>query len=185
METFRTFVAIELPPEIRRDVAKLIGDDRGVRWVPKDNLHLTLKFLGDVDNVDVPAVCDVAAEACGPIDAFEITLSRADAMPTRDKARTLAIAIDDPTGNLLRLVNDLDAGYADLGFRREPRDYVPNLTLARARGGSRRIDDAVVDDWLKRTAWTPRPMAIDRVNVTASFLDNEGPTYQTLEGIEL
>ena len=185
MRTFRTFVGIPLPRPAARAAAALIGDVPGVRWVPKDNLYLTLKFLGEVDNVDVPTICDAAELAGDPVPSFSVTLQAPAAFPHRDRPRSLGLAIDDPDQGLTQLVAGLEQHYADIGFKREPRDYVPSLILGRARGGSRRLPDDTVRDWVRQPNFRPVPMRIGGMTVTASFVDSDAIRYQTLHRIDL
>lgn len=189
METFRTFVGIPLPPQLRREIGKFVdhfvGDGDGVKWVPTEILHLTLKFLGEVDNVESAAVCALAAKACRDISPFDIHLNRTTALPSIDRPRTLAIAVDDPGDHLRKIVSRLEDGYASMGFKREVRDYVPHLMLGRTRGGSRRISGEVLGRWLDESNHDFGTVTIDRIEVVASFLDKAGTNYQTLQGIDL
>ena len=189
METFRTFVAVALPPKLRGELGHLIADHAsdgdGVKWVPPEILHMTLKFLGEVDNVDAAAVCDIAADACEDIAPFDVSLVRTGALPSPQRGRTLTMSIEDPGGHLRRIVSRMEDGYAAMGFRRETRDYVPHIALGRARGGSRRINGEVLERWLDPDNAGYGDLTIDRLEVVASFLDKTGPTYQTLQTIEL
>ena len=139
MQSFRTFVGIELPPTWSRPIRRLIEtceeDGDGVRWVPRENLHLTLKFLGDVENVQVAEVCNRVAEACEDQTSFDLSITKGGALPSPERPRTLVLHLDDPAGHLRNLASRLEDTFADLGFRREPRDYVPHVTVGRARGG--------------------------------------------------
>lgn len=190
MQTFRTFVAVPLPPKLQKDLGRLIQhhacDGDGVKWVPPEICQMTLKFLGEVDNVDSAAVCDVAAEAVADVDSFDVTLTTTGALPSADRPRSLVVMVDDPSGRLQQIVAAMEDGYAAMGFRREPRDYVPHIALGRTRGGSRRISGEVTGRWLEDAPEVAiGEMRIDRVEVVASFLEKAGPSYQRLEVIGL
>ncbi|MEM9646671.1 MAG: RNA 2',3'-cyclic phosphodiesterase [Planctomycetota bacterium] len=189
MQAIRSFIAIPLSKPVERSTAKLIrslesaGD--GIRWVPTDSLHLTLKFLGEVENTEVPSVCNGIRESCGVIDPFELQFVGTGGLPSRDRARVLHVGVKDPSGNLCRLVADLETRMADLGFKPEPRDYVPHLTLGRVRKGFRTPSDDVMKKLASHedTAWGD--FVVDRVLLVASFLEKAGPSYQTMDTIEL
>ena len=188
MQKFRTFIAVPLPPGIAAGLADLVRrvaeTADGVRWVPVENLHLTLKFLGDVENTEVSRVCDIAYRAA-ELEPFAITFGAAGVLPSRDRPRVLTVDIDDPTDSLARLVDRLEIGYADMGFKRESRDYVPHITLGRARSGARRIDQSVVTPWLETRPAGGDEMMVDTLEVVSSFLAKRGAEYQVLDTIDI
>ena len=97
MKKIRTFVAVELSPETRSAAARLIERLRPagakVSWVKADNMHLTLKFLGDVPNVEIPAVCQAVAASSMNIAPFEIECGGAGAFPDARKPRTIWLGV--------------------------------------------------------------------------------------------
>lgn len=214
MKTIRTFLAIPLPAPLARGASQWIREMKdgtetgnrpteknstanrstvspetpvsamGVKWVPDDNLHLTLKFLGEVDNVEIPQVCDIVEEVCEPLDPFELLFVGAGFLPDKERARVLTVSIDDPTKALSTMVSQLEDRFADIGFKREPRDYVPHLTLGRARSGSRRLSQQAIDRWGLHEHHPLGEMTVDSVQVIGSFLEKRGPTYNVMDTIE-
>ncbi len=214
MKTIRTFLAIPLPSPLARSASQWIREMKegagtlnrptgkspaenrppvspetpvsamGIKWVPEDNLHLTLKFLGEVDNVEIPRVCDVLEEVCEPLDPFPLVFTGAGFLPDQDRARILTVSIDDPTHTLANVVRQLEDRYADMGFKREPRDYVPHLTLGRARSGSRRLSQQAIDRWARHESDPLGEMTVDSVQVIGSFLEKRGPTYNVMDTVE-
>ena len=189
MQTFRTFVAIKLPPTVRRTLEHSADefqcDDFSssggpVRWMPAENLHLTLKFLGDVDDVETASVCQIVAQTCRDISPFDLTIGQRTALPSIAKPRTLVFAVADSSGNLTTIVDRLEKAFAAVGYRPEPRDYVPHITAARPRGGGRRIAAELVDRWIDDPEPIDAPVSVESVEVVASVLDKQGPTYHTL-----
>ncbi|TWU18924.1 2',5' RNA ligase family [Allorhodopirellula heiligendammensis] len=156
----------------------------GIKWVPEDNLHLTLKFLGEVDNVEVPQVCDIVEAVCEPLDPFVLNFVGAGFLPDKDRARILSVTIEDPTDSLTKIVSELEDRFADIGFKREPRDYVPHLTLGRARSGSRRLSQTAIDRWSLHEDDPLGEMTVDCVQVIGSFLEKRGPTYNVMDTVE-
>lgn len=189
MQTIRSFIAIPLPASVRQAAVRLIrrlqvpGD--GIRWVPTDNLHLTLKFLGEVDNVQVPEICQLIEGLCRDRDPFPLVFAGAGGFPDLQRARVLYAGIDDPSSSLVNLVNTLESELAELGFKPEPRDYRPHLTLGRTRSGSRRAGPDVISRLAAEANVALGEMDVDTVQMIASFLDKHGPTYQVMDTIEL
>lgn len=189
MKTIRSFIAIPLADDVLRGAVRLLerlsspGD--GIKWVPSDNFHLTLKFLGEVDNVEVPDVCKAIRSVCEPSYPFELSFSGTGAFPDPSRARVLWIGVEDASGELTRIVSQLDERLADLGFKREVRDYTPHLTLGRTKGGSRKANPEVVERLLQEKDIDLGMMQVDELHLMASFLDKKGPTYQVMDTIRL
>ena len=138
-KTYRTFIAIELPAHLRATVIDYIKDlrkkfpDVSASWSREDNLHLTLKFLGEVPVArieDVSAAASAAACAAGP---FELTLVGSGVFPPRGKPSVLWIGIEDPRGGLHKVQPSLEEECAVRDFTRDSRAYHPHLTIARIR----------------------------------------------------
>ena len=135
----RIFVAVFPPPEVRGALSgaarelPVVGE---VRWVRPENVHLTLKFLGDVSEDDLGHI----AEALEPVRLrhapFEAELSGFGAFPSAMRARIVWAGIGEGSEPLRALTRDVEASLEPLSFEREDRAYVPHLTLGRARGRS-------------------------------------------------
>jgi RNA 2',3'-cyclic 3'-phosphodiesterase len=137
--TYRTFIAIEIPAGLRATVIDYIKNlrdkvpDASASWSRENNLHLTLKFLGDVPVAliaDLSAAASAAARASGPI---ELTLARSGVFPSRGKPNVLWIGIEDPQTGLPEAHQRLEEELAARGFARDSRAYHPHLTIARIR----------------------------------------------------
>jgi 2'-5' RNA ligase len=189
MQTIRSFIAIPIPAPLRKAAAGLVGrlaaERDGIKWVPTENLHVTLKFLGDVDNRQIPEVCRIVRACVEPTPAFSLIFRGAGAFPHPEKPRVVYAAVSEGGEPLQHIVARLETALADLGFKPEPRDYVPHMTLGRTRGGSRRGSSELGQRILAQADKPLGSMVVDRVLVMASFLDNAGPTYQTMDTIEL
>ena len=169
----RIFVAVFPPPEIRK---ALLGAARElpvageVRWARPENVHLTLKFLGDVPGDDV----DRVAEALEPVrlrhEPFEAELSAFGAFPSARRARILWAAVGEGSEFLRDLARDVEASLEPLGFEREDRAYVPHLTLGRAR--SRPVSFEAAET-------PPLGFRVRNLDLVKSVPDGR-PTYSTL-----
>ena len=178
MKRIRSFIAVPLAANITGGAIKLIRKlselDNGIKWVPINNLHLTLKFLGDVENTEIPAICDVLADICGEFEPFPLNFAGTGGFPNLDKPRVLYAGVEDPTGSLVKMVAEMETGLADLGFKPEPRDYRPHLTLGRTRSRSRQAGNEVLEKMKEHSDIEFGDMEVDAVEFIASFLDKDG-----------
>ncbi len=149
MDTSRVFVAIELDTASAGSIARLVQGLQAklsdVRWSRPEQLHLTLKFIGEVDNRELPQLCNALREACAGIEAFSLELSGLGAFPKNKPPRVVWVAADDPQGMLGKLAEQLDERLATLGIARENRAFTPHLTLGRVARGtdSQRLQQAM------------------------------------------
>lgn len=139
MAGWRLFFAIELTPDIAAALAgiqkKLKGAIDQVRWVRPEDIHLTLSFLGEVDQGSIPQIVQEGVRAAAQIKPFQIVVRGCGAFPERGAPRVIWIGVDDPEGHLQRLQGGLARGLETLGFPREDRVYTPHLTIGRVKGG--------------------------------------------------
>ncbi|WP_164103610.1 RNA 2',3'-cyclic phosphodiesterase [Candidatus Laterigemmans baculatus] len=189
MQTIRSFIALPITAAIQKSAAGLVrrlsGERDGIKWVPGENLHLTLKFLGEVDNRELPKVCATVRDCCRGIPPFALEFRGAGAFPDPSRPRVVYAGIVEGGEVLRELVGRLEPALADLGFKPEPRDYVPHLTLGRTRGGSRRGAPEVGERIRAAADVELGSMLAEKVCLYASFLDKTGPTYQVMDTIEL
>lgn len=138
-ERWRVFCAVELPPEVRArtsdHAARLRECSTQTRasWPRADNLHLTLKFLGEIAQTRVEELSIAASRAALSVQPFNLTIEGAGAFPPRGLPRVIWLGINDSSGSLARLQSNLEEECAAAGFAREERPFHPHLTLARIR----------------------------------------------------
>ena len=177
----RVFVAVFPPLEVRREALswankRRSSDDR-VRWMRPENVHLTLKFLGDVQAEALDSIRAALGEVCAQHVPFDVALAELGAFPSAQRARILWIGVGAGSDRLRSLAADIDDALAPLGFEREKRPYVPHLTLGRARGRPLHLD---LPSGAEGTGFQIR-----RVELTESRLAAEGATYRTVRGFAL
>lgn len=179
-ESWRVFVAIELTSEIRNLIACHISTLRKqlpearASWGREDNLHLTLKFLGDIPLMNVEKLSAAASIAASKVKPFEIVVERCGSFPPRGQPRVLWIGIEEDSGGLTQLHQAIEDACATAGFTREPRAFHPHLTIARIRKpeGSRRL--AALH---KETGFDPVSVRVSELCVIRSELRSEGSKY--------
>jgi 2'-5' RNA ligase len=132
----RTFIAVQLEPHVKRPVIQLLRTfprAAGVRWCSEPQLHVTLKFLGDVPTGDLPRVCDLAAQVGRQVAPFPITLAGLGCFPGPRNPRVLWLGLDDPERGCQRWVERADPLLEQLGYKPETRAFTPHITLGRSQ----------------------------------------------------
>ena len=147
-----------------------------VRWTKPENVHLTLKFLGDVREEALEDLRAVLSEACAGHASFDVGLAGLGAFPSARRARILWFGIDEGAEALISLAADVGGALASLGFEREKRSYTPHLTLGRIRDRPAALDLP-----------NPRKLGfrVQRVELVESTLTDRGATYETIEAFAL
>jgi 2'-5' RNA ligase len=134
----RLFVALEIPATVRDNLAAMIGELRvadasssknKARWVPAENLHVTLKFIGNVDAGKLQAIRAALGEVRSG-SAVELRFRGLGFFPNEKRARVLWAGIE-ASPNLARLAGEIEARLEESGIPRETRTFAPHLTLAR------------------------------------------------------
>src|SRR4030095_10704259 len=137
--TWRVFCAIEIPEEIRQRIslhAEQLHDllpNVQASWTKPNNIHLTLKFFGNISQQQILRASEAADRAVEGFGPFAIKVEGAGSFPPRGPARVLWIGITDATGTLGTLQGKLDEECEREGFAQEPRAFHPHLTVARLR----------------------------------------------------
>ena len=135
----RVFIAIKLPEEVRSQAAAHLASLRAsvrevrVSWQRADNLHLTLKFLGEIEQARIPSLSQASMRAAEHSQSFKLTIEGTGAFPSRGLPRVLWLGVVDSTGALSHLQTRLEEECAGEGFKREERPFSPHLTVGRVR----------------------------------------------------
>ncbi len=151
----RLFAALELPDDLAHDLAQLRGGLFGAKWVEESDLHLTLRFIGDIDARFAAEIEDELADIRKP--AFPVTLERLDWFGGERPREIIVKAKATP--DLVALQSKIETVMRRLGAPPEPRKFSPHVTLARLRGAS----VAAVADYLSaRSYFSPARFVADR-----------------------
>jgi RNA 2',3'-cyclic 3'-phosphodiesterase len=188
MKPTRTFIAIDPGKAIRDRVVSLqenlakTGAD--VRWVEHDNLHLTLLFLGEVDQRSLPGVCRAVADAAAAQPAFPMFVAGAGAFPNTRRPRTLWVGVGDGAQEVCALHDAVEPPLLKLGcYRREERGYTPHLTLGRVKADL--TTDALTAALTKYAGWSAGETTVREILVMGSELTPGGPEYTVLSRAKL
>ncbi len=138
MTLLRAFIALEIPASIQQAIQQQTAglrksaDSSLVRWVPAGNLHLTLKFLGDVSSTNVQFLTQMLSREAGQHPGFSMQLGGLGAFPNPTRPRVIWIGIRAPEA-LPVFYRSLEAAAARLGYPPEERPFSPHLTLGRVK----------------------------------------------------
>jgi 2'-5' RNA ligase len=188
MARLRTFIAVDLGRAIRdRCVALQEGLARtgtDVKWVEPENLHVTLLFLGEVGDRDVPALCQAVAGCCAGHDAFAMSVETVGCFPNPRRPRVVWAGVGLGTQELVALHDALEPPLLALGcYRREDRQYTPHITLGRVK--SDRPTEPLAAALAKQAGWRGGEVAVREVLVLSSELTPKGPEYTVLSRAKL
>lgn len=180
---WRTFCAVELPRELKErlleHVAKLraLVPEAKASWSRDTNIHLTLKFLGEIPKASVADLGTAVTNAGNGIPPFRILISDAGVFPHRRDPRVLWIGVLDPEAQLENLHSRLENECEQKGFPRESRRFHPHLTLARLRSQHRARELARAHEELKFDA---EEVTVSEVLIIRSDLNSSGSKYTTI-----
>jgi RNA 2',3'-cyclic 3'-phosphodiesterase len=186
-ETIRTFIAIELPPQVREFLSqsqdRLRRASADVKWVRPDLIHLTLVFLGEVP-VDMQGDLEAAVrEAVAGFGPMQLQATGAGRFPLKGLPRVIWIGISESSGALVRLQQAVAKATAALAEKQEDRAYTAHLTLGRVRSGKNARDLTGMLDAM--TGATGPAFEARDVTIFKSDLSPQGPTYTPLAKIAL
>lgn len=185
----RTFVAVPVSASQRFRLAKLRQELMSrlpdIKWTEPENLHVTLVFLGEVDDVLLPRVCSLVKEAADAVALvpFLMSLSGLGCFPNERRPRVLWVGIDAGVDQLTRLHVALAERFVELGCRREDRRFTPHVTLGRTKhdGPLRAISQVLAD----HRDWQAGEATVQEVLIMGSQLTRDGPLYSVIGRAEL
>lgn len=183
----RAFIAIELPLKIKESLARLMKDlqREGVqgRWVPLDNIHLTLRFLGNIQDEQVGDIVRLMEETAEGFHPFTVSLEGLGAFPHAARPRVLWVGVGDGKEPLSRLQAQLEKGLVSMGFPPEDKAFKPHLTLARFKFPKVEVRKRVYQACRKREKEGWGTMEAASVILFESILSPQGACYRKVEEV--
>jgi 2'-5' RNA ligase len=188
MARLRTFIAIDPGKPIRDRCLglqeTLARSGAEVNWVEEDNIHLTLLFLGEVEDRDLPALCQTVAECSAQHPGFTLSVESVGCFPNPRRPRVVWVGIGSGRAEVSALHDALEGPLLALGcYRREERSYTPHITLGRVKGV--RPTDALAAALSRQAMWRGGETEIRELRVLSSELSPQGPTYTILSRAKL
>lgn len=191
MSVLRTFIAVDIPAELRHVIQQKTNSLRAtlgvssVRWVAAENIHLTLKFLGDVSPANVDVLTQLLRAEADIIPAFDMQIGGLGSFPSLRRPRVLFIGIQAPA-LLEALFRGIESACARLGYESETRGFSPHLTIGRMKqdvsaSDQQKIRGALADFHIDSLG-TAR---VDSVHLYKSELKPNGSVYTKLYSAQL
>ncbi len=186
-ETIRSFIAVKIPDSVIAAISEVQDGMRSRRlkakWVRPENIHLTLKFLGDIPSTDVDRVGGVMVRSLEGRGALTLSAKGLGVFPGVKRARIVWAGLTGDVGSLIEYQKAMDAALADIGFPREKRPFKGHLTLARIKG--RVNPSALVAAVEAFGGFQTPPFIVKEIILYQSQLKPTGPIYTALRRISL
>jgi 2'-5' RNA ligase len=182
----RSFIAINLPATVKTEIGEIIGRLRTAgppaRWVPAENLHVTIKFLDEISEDQVRPLIGAITAASGQTKPFELRLGGFGFFPNEHKSRVFWIGIESGFDVLKELARNVDHQTTPLGFAPEKRAFSAHITLARFRqpapAGKLAAAAAHLD-------YHSEPIQVKGIDLMQSMLSPKGAAYSVLGSVPL
>lgn len=191
MEQVRSFIAIELPHELKLELSQLVaqlkpGEQAWVKWVDPYSIHLTLKFLGNVavDMLnDITGAIEKAAQGIAP---FHLEVKELGVFPNLRQAQVAWVGISGEVDKLAQLQQGIESNLAPLGFAPESRPFVPHLTLARLRDQASLAERQRFGQLITGTRFkAAHDIKVNAISLMRSQLTREGAIYSRISSVGL
>lgn len=188
MSTIRAFIAIKIPEDIQEKLKgiqeKLKQSAVHVSWVKPENIHLTLKFLGNIEENQIPDIGSKLEESVKVVSPFQLQIGYAGAFPNIRFPRVVWIGVtDDEASSLKTLQAELESQLAKLGFKKEKGRFQPHLTLGRVRSQKNRSNllraiESIINIWVGE-------VYVDTVYFIRSELKSTGAEYTDIVAMRI
>lgn len=183
----RSFLAFELPLDIKRIVAGVSGEIRNsvrdVKWIKVENIHLTVVFLGNIQSEEINALGNAVQQVCSGYGPFDISLRGMGVFPNNRNPRVLWLGLDGDLKGMSLFRDALQKQLKPFGIKKEKRKFNPHLTLGRAR--KRKMDFQPDDITLRYDELTSPVCTLYELILFKSDLKPGGAVYTKLESFGL
>lgn len=188
--TIRSFLAVEIPLSNKEKILKLINsfnEKSGslIKWVSKDNLHITLKFIGELNTDHISTIQNSLTERLSSVPAFDIHINGLGVFPNSRKPRIFWLGFDQ-NKNLERIVSSIENCAVNLGYEADDKPFSPHLTIGRARRDISSGDlIAFTKNFQDHKLEVIPDFKVNYVTLFKSELNREGPLYSQLFRVSL
>ncbi len=178
----RCFIAVELPADLLKEISeytqKLSEQTSGIRWVRPSGMHITLKFLGEINASRVEDIRKNLVSISNVVEPFTLGIRGAGCFPNRRQPKVIWLGLEhDPVNSLFKLHNWLEDKLSVLGFDKEKRRFSPHLTLGRIKYPG---DFKPLFDYLDQNTFPGRIFRVDKISLIRSTLQPSGAVYTKL-----
>lgn len=182
--SIRTFIAVDIGPldELVKFEQEIINTGAEVKLVEPENIHITVKFLGDTQEELVPDICKIINESVKNSKSFNLKFKNAGAFPNLNYIKVVWVGIED-SGPLPEIAEGLNSELKRFGFKAEKRGFKPHITLGRVK--SRKKKEKIKKLLLNCRDRDFGEITVNSIQLKKSVLDSKGPTYYTIEEFNL
>jgi 2'-5' RNA ligase len=188
--SIRSFIAVELETEIKKRMEEFIDKLRpakaGVKWIEAQNMHITLRFLGDIEENMIPKLSQALEEVLKDRKIFTLKFGGLNAFPNLRRPRVLVVGVREGADGLVRIHDELEEKITELGFEKDDKKFSPHLTLGRVRSSKNK--DRLMEIFaelgpiVEEQGLTSK---VEKVILMKSQLTPQGPTYTPLSEFKL
>ncbi|MGQ9465467.1 MAG: RNA 2',3'-cyclic phosphodiesterase [bacterium] len=174
----RTFIATEIPDHQKKIIWNFMQElkkmNLPIRWVDYENLHITLKFLGEIDENKLSQILPVLSEISNRTKSFTMQLENFGCFPSIRNPRVLWIGVSQGSDEIVSFATALENGFVKYGFKKENKKFHPHLTIGRIKTFCK-IDDII------NTPIKTDPFTISEMTLFKSTLLPSGPVYERIK----
>jgi len=191
MSLIRAFIAVELPGELKQELAALETQLKKnsppvVKWVDPESIHITLKFLGETSDAVIDELLLAMEESVAGVSPFKLEVGKIGAFPAVDRPQVIWVGISGDMEKLAQLQKNLEQNTEQLGFKRESRPFSPHLTLGRVREGARVKEIQRIGKLLNETPFTAKHnIEAHEINLLKSQLTQAGAIHTIIGMVKL
>ena len=191
MSLIRAFIAIELPPELKKEFEELETQLKKnsppvIKWIEPGSIHITLKFLGETSDAILDDLILAMEESVVGVSPFKLDVRQLGAFPGVDRPQVIWVGVSGEMEKLKQLQKNLEKNTEQLGFKRESRTFSPHLTLGRVRDGARPDDIQRISKLLNETVFTTlHNINVNQINLMKSVLTPTGAIHTFIGSIKL
>ena len=191
MSLIRAFIAVELPWELKQELAALEiqlkkNSPPVVKWVDPESIHITLKFLGETSDAVIDELLLAMGESVAGVSPFKLEVGKIGAFPAVDRPQVIWVGISGDMEKLAQLQKNLEQNTEQLRFKRESRPFSPHLTLGRVREGARVKEIQRIGKLLNETPFTAKHnIEAHEINLLKSQLTRAGAIHTIIGMVKL
>lgn len=190
MEQIRSFIAIELPDELKLELGQLearlkSGKQSWVKWVDPNSIHLTLKFLGDIVIDGTGEITRAMEEVAQTVPPFHLEVKGLGVFPNLKRVQVAWVGMSGEVDKLGVLQQRLESNLARLGFAPESRPFTSHLTLARLRQQASLDERQRFGQLISGTRFEAGAINVDAISLMRSQLTREGAIYSRISSVRL
>jgi len=177
----RLFIAFPLEANVKNELTKILADlqpkSGAVKWVERNNLHLTSRFLGETHQDDVPKIEERLDHIAAKYEPFDSVMTKIGGFPNLRRPRIIWVGMEKNVDFMTKIATHVELAMQDIGFEAEIKRFKAHLTLGRVKD-PRRLDE--LTGYLQDYRFAPIPIHFDRLVLFKSTLTSTGPIYDRL-----